>query len=349
SSLASATGSSTPGPAPRRRPVVESLAALGIAWLIAVWIGVCLGPANLSAERTFWAILGQGDAAAETIVWQLRLPRAALATLVGAGLGAAGAAYQGVFRNPLADSFILGAASGAGVGAALVIVLGWTASFGALGAVPLGAFFGALAAGGLVYLAAAGRVSAGALILAGAAVGSILNGLLWLLLAFADQDLHRIVGWLMGGVGGRGWNEVREIAPFLLAGVLLLQLAARPLDALCCGEDAAQALGVPVALAVGLILVGGGLATGAATAAGGIIGFVGLAAPHLARPFVGPGHARLLPASALVGAVLLTTADVISRVAVAPLELPVGVVTSLLGGPVFLLVLRRRLGGAWTV
>ncbi len=287
------------------------------------------------------------DAVTRAIVVELRLPRAVLAVLVGAGLGAAGAAYQALFRNPLADPFVVGASSGAAAGAALVIVTGWAGATAGLGPASVGAFVGAVGSVWLVYaVAAVGRLPPVTLLLAGATVSTMLGALVWLMMALADENVPKIVGWLMGGLAGRGWEAIAATWPPLAAGTLLLVAMGRPLDAVCCGEDEARSLGLRVELVMGLVLAGASLAVAAAVAAGGVIGFVGLAAPHVARPMVGAAHARLVPASGLVGAALLLGADVLARTAAAPIELPIGVVTALLGGPLFLAVLRRGAGRA---
>jgi iron complex transport system permease protein len=284
------------------------------------------------------------DGVPVTIVRELRLPRALLAALAGAALGAAGAAYQGLFRNPLADPFVVGASSGAALGATLAIVTGWGGLAAGLSPVPLGAFLGALAAAALVYTGASGWADSplAGLLLAGAAVNSILGAVVWLVMAWDDQDLARIVAWLMGSLSGRGWPELRAVLPWMLAALAGLWLLARPLDALAEGEESARSLGLRVGVAAGLVVAAASLATAAAVAAGGVIGFVGLAAPHLARPLVGGAHAWLVPAAALAGAGLLVLADTLARSVAAPVELPVGVVTALLGGPFFLTLRRHR-------
>jgi iron complex transport system permease protein len=180
------------------------------------------------------------------------------------------------------------------------------------------------------------------LLLAGAVVSTMLGAFVWLMMALADESLYRIVGWLMGGLAGRGWDTAAAAGPVILTGAGLLCLLGRPLDAVCCGDEVARSLGLRVGGVMALVFAGAGLAVAAAVAAGGVIGFVGLAAPHLARPLVGAAHSRLVPASGLVGATLLIAADAVARTAVPPLELPLGVVTALLGGPVFLILLRRQ-------
>jgi iron complex transport system permease protein len=323
------------------------LIVLALAVCVAVVAGVAVGPVWLRPDEVFRA-LGPGgpstdDPLARTIVRELRLPRAALAACVGAGLAAAGAAYQGLFRNPLAEPFVIGTASGAALGAAIVISLGWEGPGPAwLSPVPFGAFAGALLAAAVTYLLAASSESDSVvgLLLTGVAVGTLLNAALWVLLTWNDQDLARIVAWLMGSLAGRGWPELGRVWPFLALGVGGVWLLSRPLDALAEGEEIASSLGLRVRLATGGIVALASLATAAAVSAGGIIGFVGLIAPHIARRLVGQTHAWLVPASALLGAALLVLADAAARTLTAPVELPVGVVTAALGGPFFLVLLR---------
>jgi iron complex transport system permease protein len=328
--------------------------------LVFVLVGVGLsalavGSVPLTAADIAAAVFGGADPLTRTIVLDLRLPRVLLAALIGIALGTSGAAYQALFRNPLADPFVVGASSGAAAGAALVIVTGWaghpavyTGVLSAFGPVSLGAFAGALLAVCLVYaIAAVGRMPPISLLLIGTVVSTVLGSAVWLLMALADEQMHRIVGWLMGGLAGRGWDSVAVTWPSLLAGTTVLCLLGRPLDALCGGEDVARALGLWVGGASALVLAAASLAVATAVASGGVIGFVGLAAPHLARPLVGSAHARLVPASGLVGAILLLGADSLARSVAPPLELPIGVVTAMLGGPFFLVVLHRSWATRW--
>ena len=318
------------------------------AGLVAIALAsLAIGSQPLPIRDVLAALAGGRSGAGSTaalIVWELRLPRVALAGLVGLSLGAAGAAYQGLFRNPLADPFVIGASSGSALGATLVIVLG--GSTGAIGfaAVPLGAFVGAMGAAGLVYAATAwwGRMPLVGLLLAGSAVSSCLGALVWLLMVLHDDDLARIIAWLMGSLAARGWPAVAAGAPYVLAGGVGLGLLARPLDALSLGEEPAVALGLPIRRMTGLIVAAASLSTAAAVAMAGVIGFVGLIAPHLARTLVGSRHRFLLPASGLSGAILLLLADDLARTVAAPVELPVGVLTALLGGPFFLLILGAK-------
>jgi len=290
------------------------------------------------------------DATDATIVWDLRLARALLAALIGAGLAAAGAAFQGLFRNPLADPFVVGASGGAALGATLAITAGLRLTGAGFGPVPLAAFLGALLAVAIVYTVAeaGGHASAIALLLAGAALSTLLSALVSLLMLLNDRALLEVFAWLMGGLSGRSWPHLRASGPYLLVGLGALWLLARPLDALASGEETAQSLGLPLPRARGAVVASASLTTAAAVAVGGIIGFVGLIAPHIARLLFGADHRRLIPASALLGALLLLLADDLARTVLAPVELPVGIITALLGGPFFLYLLKirqRELGG----
>lgn len=333
-------------------------ALLGLTGLLAGTLVVSLGLGavplspgevlSVLASRTPWG--GPTEKVTMTIVWDFRLPRGLLAILIGAGLAAAGAAFQGLFRNPLADPFIVGASGGAALGATLAITAGLTWRGIGLGPVPLAAFLGALAAVAIVYTVAeaGGHAPAVALLLAGAALSTILSAAVSLLMLFNDRALHEVFSWLLGGLGGRSWPHLRAITSYLLVGLMVLWFLARPLDALASGEETAQSLGLSLPRARGAVVAAASLTTAAAVAVGGIIGFVGLIAPHIARVLFGADHHRLIPVSALVGALLLLLADGLARTVLAPIELPVGIVTALLGGPFFLYLLRTRqraLGG----
>jgi iron complex transport system permease protein len=314
------------------------LAAVLLACLTA---SIGLGAVRMSAGELWDGLCGFGESA--TIIRDIRLPRILLAALAGGGLAAAGAAYQGLFRNPLADPFIIGSASGAALGATIMLIAG--ASAGAFGwsAVSTGAFLGSLAATALVYgTATFGKtMNLTRLLLAGLAVGSAFNALAWILLMLSDKSLAFIVSTLLGSLSGRGWPEFRATLPWTVTGLFGLMAMARPLDALAAGDAVARGLGLRVRLAVALVMIFAGLITAAAVAAGGVIGFLGLVAPFLARPLVGHRHLAVIPASTMIGMILLVLADTVARTAIAPEELPVGVVTALLAGPFFLLVLRR--------
>lgn len=330
----------------RRFIVIILLLTIGLIITGVISLGV--GAVTIPPGRVL-AIFGTQTAQAAnttdaTIVLQLRLPRIVLAATIGAGLAAAGAAFQGLFRNPLADPFVVGASSGASLGATLAIILGLNLQFAGFGSVPLAAFIGSLLAVFTVYNIAeiGGNAPAISLLLAGAALSTLLSAVVSLLMLISDETLHQVFAWTLGGLSGRSWPHLLSSAPYLLAGLTALLLMARPLDALASGDEIAQSLGLSLRQARGVIVAAASLTTAAAVAAGGVIGFVGLIAPHVARLLFGSQHHRVIPGSMLIGAILLLLADDLARTLLAPVELPVGIVTSILGGTFFLYLLKSR-------
>lgn len=281
----------------------------------------------------------------EIIVWNLRLPRAILAASVGACLALAGCMMQGLLRNPMADPYVIGVSAGASVGGAVAFLLagalGW--SWG-IALTPLLAFSGALGAVIIVYFVAkvGGRIPIMNLLLSGIALNTVLSALLSFLIYFSSKELQSLIYWLMGSFTGRGWVHVAIIIPHLLIGIALAVFLARDLNALSLGEDAAATLGVHVEGSKRLLLFASTLLTAGAVAVSGIIGFVGLLVPHISRLLFGPDHRLLLPTSALLGGIFLVAADLLSRIVIANAELPVGIITSICGGPFFLYLLRRN-------
>jgi len=274
------------------------------------------------------------------IVYQIRLPRTFLALLVGAGLAVAGVAMQALFKNPLADPYILGASSGAGFGAALIISLGLVSVV----FVPFAAFAGAIIASFTVYaLSMIGpKSSVSLLLLSGIALSTLLSAMISYLMFLSGSNLHQLVFWLMGGLWASKWVYVEVTFPIILIGTVILYAFARDLNLMLSGEESAQHLGVAVESLKKVILVTVSFIVGVAVAFCGIIGFVGLIVPHVVRTFTGPDHKALIPASALFGGILLIWADVIARSAIPGSEVPVGIVTALLGAPFFLYLVRSR-------
>jgi len=321
---------------------------LGMTLFLSMAASLCLGAVTLSFEE-LWAALRRdptGEPVQQVILWDLRLPRTLLAAAVGAGLAIAGTAFQAIFRNALADPYVIGASSGAALGATLALTLGWSTGFAGLGPLPPAAFLGALAAVSVALLLAetGGGSSVTSLLLAGTALGAMLAAAVSFLLLWRDQPWFQVFNWLLGSFSGRGWAHVAVAWPYFAVSFVVLWFTARPLDALTSGEETARSLGLPVR-AVRLLVIGAAtLAAGVAVAMSGIIGFVGLIAPHIARLLFGAGHRRLLPASALLGAILLVWADIGARSVLAPVEVPVGIVTAGIGGPFFLFLLKRRGG-----
>lgn len=314
---------------------------LASAWLAALALGLFAGASHLSPGTVLAALGGGGDDSARAIVWTLRVPRVALGFLVGGLLAVTGAALQALVGNPLADPYLLGMSGAASLGAVIAIALG----IGTPWAVPLAAFAAAILAVVVVYRI--GKVAGGldphVLLLAGVVVGAFAGALVTGILAVSESNQVRsAMLWLMGGLGGIGWGGVATLAAYSLPALVLLFAEARSLDLLMMGEETAQYLGVDVARTRRRIYVAASLLTAAAVAAAGIIGFVGLAVPHAVRLLRGAGHRGLLPAVFLLGGAFLVLADVVARTAFAPLELPVGVVTALVGVPLFAVLLRRR-------
>ncbi|NUK38390.1 iron ABC transporter permease [Streptomyces lunaelactis] len=341
---------------PERRSVPAGVVAvvLGAALLVALTAAVSWGSTDIPPGQV-WSVVGRrlaGEAPRpgtnDLIVWQLRVPRALLAAIVGAGLGLVGTAVQALVRNPLADPYLLGISNGASLGAVAAIVLG----AGAGGVLGLGlsgaAFAGALATFGLVWAIArrGGGFSPLRLVLAGVGIGQFLSGFTsYLVLQAGDeQQTQSVLFWLMGSLSGASWDLLAVPAIAVPAGLLLLQARARALNAVMMGDETAAGLGVDVTRLRRELFVLTSVLTGILVAVSGAIAFVGLMVPHACRLIVGGDHRRLLPVSALFGALLLVVVDIICRTAMDNQELPVGVVTSLIGAPALLYLLDRRLG-----
>ncbi|WP_159941409.1 MULTISPECIES: iron ABC transporter permease [unclassified Nocardiopsis] len=321
----------------------------GLAVLaVSVSVAVTIGPADIAPDqvwRSAAARLGFGASPLsplrEGIVWNLRMPRTLLAAVCGAGLALCGAVMQSLLRNPLADPFVLGVSSGASTGAVAVLVLGWGGGAVSLSA---GAFSGALLSFGMVVvLSQVLGASMDRVVLSGVAAMQLFSALTsFIVLTSADAETTRgVLFWLLGSLGGAGWTDV-VLCGAVLLGVLAVCLAhTTTLDAFAFGEEAAANLGVRVARARLLLLSATALLTAALVSSAGAIGFVGLVLPHAARALTGSAHARLLPVTALSGAVFLVWVDTVARTALDPREIPVGVVTSLIGVPAFIAVLYR--------
>ncbi|CAL9389084.1 FecCD family ABC transporter permease [Streptomyces griseomycini] len=326
-------------------------AAGALALVLSLAAAVTVGPADIRVGDV-WSVvaarlgLGTSDLTPvrDGIVWQLRLPRALLAAVCGAGLAVCGAVMQSLLRNPLADPFVLGVSSGASTGAVAVVVLG--AGGGAV-SLSAGAFVGALVSFALVLLLS--HILGGTtdrVVLAGVAAMQLFSALTsFIVLTTADAETTRgVLFWLLGSLGGAGWTDVWLCAAVLAVTLAVCLAHARTLDAFAFGPDAAAALGVFVARTRLVLLCATALLTAALVSSAGAIGFVGLVLPHAARALAGSGHTRLLPAAGLAGAVFMVWADTLARTVLDPQEVPVGVVTSLIGVPAFVLVLYRTRG-----
>lgn len=321
---------------------------LGLGLVSACVFGVALsafiGSTWIEPSRIVAAIFGAGSAGDHVIVWQIRLPRAFAAFAVGAALGISGAALQGLLRNPLAEPGVLGVSAMSALGATFVLY--WGLVFAAW-VVPVAAILGALAATGLIALAAIWTRSVVTLILIGVGLSSFAGAVMALLMNFAPSPfaLSDMVNWMLGSVANRSLNDLALSGPFMLAGAVILWLSRRGLSALTLGENAAASLGVNLQRQRILVVLGAGLATGGAVALAGAIGFVGIIAPHVVRPFVRHDPARVLVPSALLGGLMLVLADLVVRTVSTTTELKLGVVAALIGAPAFIwIAMQRRTG-----
>lgn len=330
---------------PPRRALV--LLALSAALAAALVSGMAFGAVKVPAADVVGAIgrglTGKDSGMVDALVLGVRLPRVLLAALVGAALACAGAIYQAMFRNPLADPYILGVSSGAGLGAVLALTATAAATGLRYGLVPLAAFAGALLTMLLVTRLASwrGRLDTASLLLAGVAISYTLAALTSFVQVFAREQMASVVFWMMGGLGAASWPYVAVIGPMAVVGAGLSLAFTRELNLMLLGDERAGQLGLSVARFKLLALAVASLLTAAAVAVAGLIGFIGLMVPHMVRITLGPDHRTLIPASLIGGAAALVIADLLARIVLAPVEIPVGVVTALLGGPFFVWLLLR--------
>ncbi|SDQ41094.1 FecCD family ABC transporter permease [Actinopolyspora saharensis] len=339
------------GARPRHNVLRPVHVLCGIAALVALaLLSVLLGAADLGWQRVLTEIgaqltggrspLSEREAA---ILWQLRVPRVVLAALVGAALAISGAAFQGVFRNPLADPYLLGAAAGAGLGVTVVVITTPQVDLGSTGLAQVAAFGGALGGVGLTWLIgrSAGPDTA-TLVLAGVAVGSFLTAAQTFVQQLRVESLQRVYMWILGNLSTSGWDEVLVVLPTSALAAVVLCACARLLDLLGTGDEEASALGVRPGRVRALVLVAASLATASAVSVAGLIGFVGLVVPHLVRLTAGGSYRVIVPLSLLFGGSFLVGADTLARTVMAPAELPIGVVTAFTGAPFFALLLRTN-------
>ncbi|MFJ5790596.1 FecCD family ABC transporter permease [Lysinibacillus sp. NPDC093197] len=310
--------------------------------IVSIWCGVSIGSVHIPLE-VFWN--KAADETAANILWKIRLPRVLLAGLVGASLAIAGAAFQGLLKNPLADPYTLGVSSGASVGAVMTLFFGISIPVVGLYALPTLSMVGAVLT--MVAVMSFARIvdrslKMETLILTGVIFSSFLGSLISLMIALSGEELRQVIGWLLGSVSMRGWPYVQMITPFVVIGSIILWTQRRELNVLLYGEERAKHLGVNVKRSKYLILVGGSMLTGAAVAVSGTIGFVGLVVPHMTRMIWGSDHRHLLPLSFLNGATLLIICDLVARTIIIPRELPIGVITAFIGAPVFSYIFYKQ-------
>lgn len=319
--------------------------SLSLIFLLgSIWLGLSIGTVSIPLS-TLWDTSNQ---TAYSILWNIRMPRVLLAALVGASLAIAGAAFQGLLKNPLADPYTLGISSGASVGAVCTLFFGISLPFFGAFTLPIFSMTGAFLT--LIVVMSFARLvdrslKMETLILTGIIFSSFLGACISLMIALTGEELRTVMGWILGSVSMRGWSYVRMIIPFIIIGTLILWLHRRELNAMIYGEERAKYLGVDVKRSKYFILIGGSMLTGAAVAVSGTIGFVGLVVPHMVRMLVGADHRHLLGLSFLNGATLLVVCDLVSRMIIAPTELPIGVITSFIGAPVFAYVFFKQRKG----
>lgn len=329
-----------------------------IILITSVTIGVSFGSVHISITHVlniFYSTATGSELPVEinsnykNIIMSIRLPRVVLAGLVGASLAITGAAFQGLLRNPLADPYTLGISSGASVGAVMTIF--FNISLPIIGPLTLPVLSIVCAFLTMMFVIYFARkldrsLRVETIILTGIVFSSFLGAFISLMIALTGEELRQIIGWLLGSVSMRGWKYILILIPFFLIGSLLLIIQANELNVMSFGEEQAQHIGVAVQRKKMLIMIAGSILTGAAVAVSGTIGFVGLVIPHFVRLLIGPNHRHVLPASILVGASFLILADLVARTVISPAELPIGVITALIGAPIFgLILMRQRLKG----
>ncbi|WP_354527561.1 iron ABC transporter permease [Nakamurella sp. UYEF19] len=317
-----------------------------VAVVVAAVAGIVIGPVTIPPFAALGHLLGRSTGLSPTeiaIIDEIRLPRVVLGLLVGGTLAISGASYQGVFRNPLADPYLLGAAAGAGLAVTLVFV-GGVDGGSTVGGAPLAAFLGALGAVGLTYalgVSGGGRPSTASLILAGVAVGSFLTAIQTYVQQRNQDTIRQVYSWILGRLSTAGWNDVLLLLPYAAVSWIVLLTQRRVLDVLAVGDDEAATLGINVRRTRLVVIVAASLGTAAAVSVSGLIGFVGIIVPHAVRLLAGRSHRVVLPLSLLFGAAFLCAADLLARTVAAPDEIPIGVITAFFGAPFFVLVLRH--------
>jgi iron complex transport system permease protein len=328
----------------KKRPLLAVLLLLGAAFVLSIALGaVTIPPGNalriLLDKLPWFEISGSWPLYHETILWELRLPHTILVALTGAALAGSGAAFQGLFRNPLADPYLIGVASGAGLGAIIVLSIPQAGKY----LIPVGAFMGSLATIAAVYqLAKVGKiVPLTTLILAGVALGSFTSALTSFLMLISDQMILQAMSFLLGGSTVTGWEPLAIALPYFSVGLILIVLSGHSLNVLQFGEEQARQLGLNVERVKIFIIISASLTTAAAVSFSGVIGFVGLVVPHMVRLVWGGDYKKLIPLSIIGGSAVLLVSDLIARTVMAPGYLPVGIVTALVGAPFFLWILRR--------
>jgi len=329
-----------------RRRLAVTVGGFGLVAVAVILTAPLVGSTHISLRRAFDRTIPFGDNIDAQIFFIARLPRTLAGALVGSMLASAGVVFQGLLRNPLATPFTLGVSAGAALGAMLAITFSWSFTWAGVPASAAASFLGSLAAVGIVYALARARhrgLSTNVLLLAGVTMNAFFSALILFVQYFADfSQTYRILRWLMGDLDISSYQPVVTALPLLVLSFASFAWLARPLNLLSLGDESAETRGLNVTAAQRTAFVSASLATGAAVSVGGPVGFIGIVVPHLVRLIVGPDHRLVLPASALFGAAFLVGCDVLARTVMSPIELPVGVITALIGGPFFLWLLVRK-------
>lgn len=332
------------------------LIVLTLILLFSIGLFSTIGSANISTLDTFKIILSKLPfgrnvvdisylgKSQQSIIWNIRLPRVLLGVLVGASLSLTGASFQGMFKNPMADPYIIGISSGAALGATIAIILKLEFTIFKFSSISIFAFMGGLLAVMLVYNIARvkNQVPVVTLLLSGVAIGQFFTAIMSFLMVIFSKDMSKIVFWTLGSLAGKGWNPIITLALPVIASMGLINVFARDLNIMLTGDESAESLGIDVERTKIYILLLGTFMTSIVVSVSGIIGFVGLIIPHIVRLLIGPDHRILLPASALMGGIFMIFADTLARMIISPVEIPVGIITALFGGPFFIYLLRKK-------
>jgi len=328
------------------RRLALTTVGFGLLAVITIVTAPLVGSTSISLRRAFTTAVPFSDNTDAQIFFIARLPRTLAGALVGSMLASAGVVFQGLLRNPLATPFTLGVSAGAALGAMLAITFGWSFAFAGMAAAPAASFIGSAAAVAIVYALARARrrgLSTNVLLLAGVTMNAFFSALILFVQYFADfSQTYRLLHWLMGDLDISSYEPILTALPLVAISLAVFAWLARPLNLLSLGTESAGTRGLDVPRTQRAAFLSASLATGAAVSVGGPIGFIGIVVPHLVRLLVGPDHRLVLPASALFGAAFLIACDVVARTVMAPIELPVGVITALIGGPFFLWLLVRK-------
>ncbi len=314
-------------------------------------LALAIGSTNIPFRTVIRSLISEDAELSRyrVIIRQIRLPRIILSFLVGAGLGIAGVVFQGIIRNPMVDPYIVGISAGAGTAVTFAIVFNLSFTFLYFSTIPLFAFVGALLTVILVYNLAKTRnkIPVMTFLLAGVAAAFILDAARSLVMVLGTQDIQQVVFWLMGSLSGSSWGDITMILPYYLIGLLPLILYLNDLNLILLGEESAQHLGVEVEKVKKMLIVGATLVTASVVSVSGGIGFIGLVIPHIGRMLIGPDHKKLLPLAGILGGVFLVISDMLARSIMPPMEIPVGIITALAGGPYFIYLLRSRKQERW--